>query len=66
MKTVMGVQLLFRGGEYKRGRKKGREREERDDIQANPAIANAALLVNTHRNPSTSLLLSLFSATVIL
>lgn len=45
---------------------KGGGRLGSDNVQANPAIANAALLVNTHLNPSTSLLLSLFSATVIL
>ena len=34
--------------------------------QAIPAIAIAALLVNTHLKPSTSPLESLFNATVIL
>ncbi len=36
------------------------------DVPAIHPIAIAALLVKTHRNPSTSLLLSLFNATVIL
>lgn len=39
---------------------------EWETLHAIPAIAIAALLVSTHRKPSTSLLLSLFSATVIL